>query len=83
MAMYPNSKASQVLRVLRDDPARTGEVAAELGWSVHITCAHLTNLHLRGRVVRQPFPTGNGLRRFLWSIPQPDKTRERPRVEER
>lgn len=78
----PQSKMQQVLRVLADGPARTGEVAAELGWTVHLACAHLKNLHLAGRVTRQPFPTGNRLVRFLWSLPEPEQTRERSRVEE-
>jgi len=76
------TKVGQVLAVLQDGPATTGEVAAELGWDVHLTCAHLTNLHLAGRVTRAPFPTGDRRRRFLWSIPEPEQTRERSRVEE-
>lgn len=76
------SKTGQVLGVLGDGPATTGEVAAELGWSVHLACAHLKNLHLAGRVARQPFPTGDHRVRFLWSLPEPEQTRERSRIQE-
>ncbi|HEY4145210.1 ArsR family transcriptional regulator [Pinirhizobacter sp.] len=66
--MAPDSKASRVLRVLAEGPATTGEVAAELGWNVHLTCAHLKNLHLAGKVSRKRFPAPGRLVRFLWSI---------------
>lgn len=71
--MHPNSKASAVLRVLGDGPATTGELAAELGWTVHLTCAHVKNLHMKGKVDREPFekPAGSpGIRKvFLWKLP--------------
>lgn len=64
----PQSKVALVLALLVDGPATTGEAAAELGWDVHNTCAHLKNLFKQGRVAREPFPTGDKRRRFLWSL---------------
>lgn len=61
------TKGGQVLAVLADGPATTGEVAAELGWPTRLTCAHLRELMIRGHARREPFPTGNRLRRFMWS----------------
>lgn len=63
----PASKGGTVLAVLADGPATTGEVAAELGWPVRLTCAHLRELMIRGHARREPFPMGNRLRRFVWS----------------
>lgn len=62
------TKAAQVLEALRDGPATTGELAAELGWRSHLTCAHLKELHVRGKITRKPFPTGNRTVRFIWSL---------------
>lgn len=72
------SKASQVLAVLREAPATTGEVAAELGWDTHLTCAHLKNLHIAGRVARKPFPTGDKRVRFIWSLPNSEAAHVAP-----
>jgi predicted ArsR family transcriptional regulator len=66
--MHPNSKASKVLAVLADGPAKTGEVAAELGWAPHLTCAHLKNLCRKGKITRERFPTGNKNVRYVWSL---------------
>jgi len=62
------SKASQVLALLADGPATTGEIAAELGWDAGNTGDHVHNLYQRGKVKREPFPTVNKQRRFLWSL---------------
>lgn len=67
MGMQPDSKASRVLAILREGPATTGEVAAELGWTTHLCCAHLKNLHMRGKITRQRFPMPDKRVRFLWS----------------
>jgi predicted ArsR family transcriptional regulator len=67
--MRPHSIASQCLRALRDGPATTGEVAAELGRDPHNVCAHLTALCLRGKLQKQRFPTGNKRVRNLWMLP--------------
>lgn len=67
MAMQPDSKASQVLRVLDEGPATTGEVAVELGWDVHLACAHLFALYKRGKVARSRFPMPDRHVRNLWS----------------
>lgn len=64
----PESKGGRVLAVLADGPATTGEVAIELDWPVRLTCAHLRELMIRGHATREPFPTGNRLRRFVWSV---------------
>lgn len=70
----PNSKASQVLRVLSEGPATTGEVAAELGWDPRITCSHLCELRTRGKVTSRPFEKPAGSRGApvvrLWSLPE-------------
>lgn len=63
------TKSAQVLAVLKDGSATTGEVAAELGWTVHLTCAHLKNLHLRGKIQREQFPMPDRRIRFLWRLP--------------
>jgi predicted ArsR family transcriptional regulator len=66
------SKTSQVIHVLSEGPATTGEVAAELGWTPHLACAHLKNLHLSGRICRERFPTSDRRVRFLWAIAEKD-----------
>lgn len=62
------SKTARLLALLAEGPATTGEVAAELGWTTHSACAFLKNLHMSGRLKREPFPTGDARRRFLWSL---------------
>lgn len=62
------SKAALVLALLADGPATTAEIAAELGWDAGNTGDHVHNLYQRGKVKREPFPTGDKLRRFLWSL---------------
>lgn len=81
MPMQPDSKASQVMQVLRDGPATTGEVAAELGWHVHLTCCHLTNLHNHARITRERFPTGDRRIRWLWSLPESPSGERSPQGE--
>lgn len=66
------TKAAQVLAVLSEGPATTGEVAAELGWDSHLACAHLKNLHTRKRVAREQFPTGNRRVFFIWRLAEPE-----------
>lgn len=68
MSMHPNSSASRCLDALRDGPATTAEVAAEIGRGTKITCAHLFNLHQRGKVTKAPFQPPSGRRCLLWSI---------------
>jgi predicted ArsR family transcriptional regulator len=62
------TKGRQVLAVLADGPATTGEVAAELGWPTRLTCAHLNHLMSKGTVTRNDFHTGNRRVRFLWML---------------
>jgi len=66
--MDPNSSASRCLAVLRDGPATTAEVAAEIGRGTNITSAHLFCLMRRGKVTRAPFQPVEGRRCNLWSI---------------
>lgn len=66
--MDPASSASRCLAALHDGPATTSEVAAEIGRDTKITCAHLTNLVVRGKVTKQPFKPPEGRRCNLWSI---------------
>lgn len=66
---YSAPQGDRILAVLADGPAMTGEVAAELDISSHHASAHLRHLMRVGKVSRKPFPTGNRLIRFLWSLP--------------
>jgi predicted ArsR family transcriptional regulator len=54
MPMDPSSKASAVLRILREGPATCGEVAIELGIPPRIAGAHLCNLRRKGKVAVVP-----------------------------
>lgn len=67
--MHPDSKASRVLAILADGPATTAEIAAETGWTKHNTCAHVKNLHMRGKVERKPWHVKGQGPRFLWFLP--------------
>ena len=55
--MNPNTKAGAVLRILREGPATTGEVAASTGLPFRLASAHLSNLRRRKKVVSEPFGT--------------------------
>lgn len=66
---YSGAIGRKYLRVLRDGPATTGEVALELGLSVNLACANLSHLLKLGAVTRQNWPTNNRRRRFLWMLP--------------
>lgn len=70
IAPDPNSRRSRCLAVLRDGPATTGEVAAELGIPSKLAGTHLAQLHALKKITRKPFgtkPSGRGSR-WLWSI---------------
>lgn len=65
-------KAAACLAILREGPATTGEIAAELGMKPHATGTHMANLYKRGRVDRKPYGSGTDKlgrqRAWLWSI---------------
>ena len=61
--------ANAILQTLADGPARTPEVAAEIGRSIYHTCALLTDLVKRGKVVKQAWSTGTARKRNLWMLP--------------
>jgi hypothetical protein len=68
LTMRPDSRASRVLAILAEGPATTGEVAAETGWGVHLTCAHLFSLLQRGKISRSPFKQHGARTWWLWSL---------------
>jgi hypothetical protein len=67
--MQPDSKASQVMNVLREGPSTTSEIVAELGWNHRNVNTHLSNLFLRKKITRTPFPTGTKKVAYLWELP--------------
>lgn len=68
MADRPGSTCYRIREVLRDGPAKTGEVAAELGIPVRLAAAHLQNQADKGRISKGEFPTKFKRRVNLWSI---------------
>lgn len=69
----PNSKAMQVLRLLAEGDATTGELAAETGWKPKLVAAHLSQHANAGRVSHRPFSSRNG-KRWIWSLTEKGST---------
>lgn len=68
MGMNPASKNSQLLRVLAEGPATTGEIVAETGWPPKNIVARLTVQMKAGRVQRTPYQAEGEQSRWLWAL---------------
>lgn len=65
--MSPNTKGGMILALLKEGPATTGELKAELGWKQSLIAAHLCSLYALGHVLRTPY-LGGRQKCYLWSI---------------
>jgi len=69
LSMKASGEMSRTLDVLRDGPATTAEVGAELGIAPKLASARLYDLLRRGKVTKQPWGVCTGGRPgSMWSI---------------
>jgi predicted ArsR family transcriptional regulator len=70
--LNPNSKRQRIIAMLHEGPVMTNEVAAELGISIRLASAHLTNIRNLGmvsvkRCEVKPESAGTSYR-HIWSL---------------